>query len=132
VDFGVVADVDGELRVEIEKFDRERMLVGKGKGAEFTGEAAGFAGVGDDGFDDERGTLAAEFAETDEGTTGDARVGAEDLFAGFGVERAMEGFHAFSFATAEPEAAGGVEVAAVAHAVPDGATGGGAELRVES
>ena len=41
VDFGVVADVDRELRVKVEKFDRGGVLVGEREGAEFAGEGAG-------------------------------------------------------------------------------------------
>ena len=50
------------------------------------------------------------------------------MFDGFGEERAIGSEHAFDFAAAEPEPAEGIEVAAVAHAVPDGGRAGDARL----
>ena len=52
-------------------------------------------------------------------------MSAEDLFAWFGVKSAAGGFDALGFAAAEPEAAIGVEIAAVAQAMPDRARGRG-------
>ena len=46
---------DESLEKALRRF--KRML--EREGAEFAGEAAGFAGIGDDGFDDEGGALAA-------------------------------------------------------------------------
>ena len=129
MDLGVVADVDGELGMEVEKFDGRRVLVSEGEGAEFAGEGAGNGGSGDVGFDDESGALTAGLAEADEGAAGHPRVGAEDLFARLGVEGAVGGFDAFGLAAHEPQATIGREVTAVAHAVPRGRSG--PKLRVE-
>ena len=69
--------------------------------------------------------MVSGHAQADEGAAGYLGVGAENALAGFGEERAPPCEHALDFASAEPEAAGGIEGAAVAHAVP----GGGARRR---
>ena len=67
MNLGVVADIDGKLRVEVEKFNRCRVRMLKRENPQFTGEDAGGSRIFDHGFDDQCGTLAAAFAETDEG-----------------------------------------------------------------
>ena len=130
VNFGVVADVDGQLGVKVKAFDRGGVGRGQGEGAEFAGESPGLGGIADGRFDDDGGKLVRGAAETDEGAARGAGVDAEDLFAGFGVKNTLGGGDAFGFAAAEPEAAVGVEVTAVAEAVKDG--GFAAGLRAES
>ena len=129
VDLGVVADVDGKFLAEVEKFDRGGRGVLERELAEFAGEGAALGGVLEFDFDDDGGALLAGVAEADEGAAGDAGVLAEDLFDGFGEERAGGGLDALDLAAAKPEAVVGVKVAAVAEAVED-ACAAGVGLRV--
>src|ERR1035437_3350915 len=89
------------------------------EGAQFAGEGAAIRRVFWAGLDDERGPLPAGLAQTDQRAARDARVGAKNLLAGFGEKRAGRGFDALGFAATEPEPAGGFEIAAVTHAMPD-------------
>ena len=119
VDLRVVADIDREARMEVEEFDPGGVLVGEAEGAQLPGEGAALRGIFQGRFNDEGRALLAAFAEADEGAAGDARVLAKNLFAGLCVLRAKDGDDAFDFAADEPEHALCVEVAAVAHAMPD-------------
>ena len=130
MNLGVVADVDGKLRVEVEKFNGCGVRMLERESPQFTGEEAGGSRIFDHGFDDQRGTLAAAFAEPDEGAAGDPGVASKNLLARLGVECARLRFDSLDFASNEPQTAVGIEVAAVAHAMPDG--GGAPELSVES
>ena len=130
MNLGVVADVDGKLRVEVEKFNRCGVRMLKRETPQFTGEDAGGSRIFDHGFDDQCGTLAAAFAETDEGAAGDPGVASKHLLARLGVECALLRFDSLDFASNEPQTTVGIEVAAVAHAMPNGA--GAAERNVES
>ena len=117
MNLGIVADVDGELRVEVEKFNRCRVRMLKRENPQFTSEDAGGRRIFDHGFDDQRGTLAATFAETDEGAAGDPGVASKHLLARLGVECALLRFDSLNFASNEPQTTVGIEVAAVAHAM---------------
>ena len=124
VDFGVVADVDGELGVEIKAFDGGGGGRGQGDFAQFTGEGMAFGRIEHGGFNHDRGELVGRVAETDQGAAGGAGMGAENLLAGFGVKEALGGRDAFDFSAAKPESTVVVEVTAVAETVIN-ATGRG-------
>ena len=130
MNLGIVADVDRKLRVEVEKFNGCGVRMLKRENPQFTSEEAGGRRIFDHGFDDQRGTLAATFAETDEGAAGDPGVASKHLLARLGVECALLRFDSLNFASNEPQTTVGIEVAAVAHAMPNGA--GAAERSVES
>jgi hypothetical protein len=117
VDFGVVADVDGELGVEIKAFDGGGGGRGQGEFAQFTGEGMGFGRIEHGGFNHDRGELVGRVAETDQGAAGGAGMGAENPLAGFGVKEALGGRDAFDFSAAKPESTVDVEVTAVAEPV---------------
>ena len=123
VDFGVVADVDGEAALEEDAGDLASGGKLGGEGEEFGGEPGAVgAGAGEMaglGFDDEGGFLAWTQAEADEGAAGDAGMAVEDGFDAVGVEGAGVGFDALGGAATKPKAALWVAVAEVAEAVPN-------------
>src|ERR1019366_4722654 len=124
VDLGVVADVDREARMKIEEFDRLRVLVLEGERAEFVSQTAAGTRIRQIEFNNDGRTLLAAGAEADEGTARGETMRAKHPFARFGVQGASGGLDAFGLAPAEPEAAIGVEVTTVTHAVPDAAGSG--------
>ena len=130
MNLGVVADVHGEARMKIESLDRRRVGVLQRERAEFAGDAAAGAGIGQVELDDHGGVLLSARAETDERAAPRVGIRAEDAFAWLGVQRAGRGLDALGLSPAKPKIIFGIEIAAIAHAVPDG--GGAAGLRVES
>ena len=78
------------------------------------------ARVGQVDLDDQRGPLFSARAEADERTPQTEMVLAKNLFTRLGVQRGVGGLHTLGLAPAKPQAPIGVEIAAVAHAVPDG------------
>ena len=116
VDFGVVPHINRKLRVKIKPVDGCSLRMRESEGPELARESLW---VGNFSLHHERGLLRAARAKADEGATRHARMAAENLFAWLGEERAGSGLDSFGLAATKPDAAGGIEIAAVAHAMPD-------------
>lgn len=119
MDLGVVPDVNRQLRMEIEDPDRSGVRMGECELAQFAGEGPGLAGIFHAGLNDEGRALGAGGTEADEGAARGARMGAENLLTGLGEQRTGGRGYTFNGPAAEPEPSVRVEVAAIAHAMPD-------------
>src|SRR4051812_12591873 len=123
VDFRVVADVHREFFAKIESFDFGRVFMLQRKYAQFAGQRAPSRGIADRGFHHDRRPLPSANPEPDERATRRAWMEPKNLFAWLRMQCAGRRLNALRFAAAEPEPALGIEITAVAHAMPCAAGG---------
>ena len=117
MDFGVVANVDGERRVKIKSLNRSGVRVRESKGAKLEGESAGFPRSAHRGFDHHGRQLIRSSAEANEGAPCSPKMGAENLFTGLWIKNTLGCDNAFSLTTAKLKTALGIEQAAIAKPV---------------
>src|SRR3546814_17287214 len=117
-DLGVVADVDREARVEEEGFDPCSVHEAIAEMAQFVGDARPLVARDTRAqLDAQHGALRAALADPDQRGAPHPGMDVEPRIDLFGAQGAGGADHALGLANAEPEAAAGVEVAAVAQAV---------------
>ena len=119
MDLGVVPDIHRQPGPKEEARDPRRVRVRPAQRGQFGRELPPPSGITLVRFHDQRRHLPTGFAEPHERAAPRGRMHPENLFAGFRVQDPGRRFHPLGPAAAEPEAARGIPVATVAHAVPD-------------
>jgi hypothetical protein len=123
VDLRIVPDIDRKLPMKKEMADRDGMGMGPAEIGEFThhpsAPAVGFDQTTRECFDHHGRDHGPPIPKTDQGSSPNARMFVENRLATIRVENRIGGSNDFGLTPAEPEAAMSIEVAHIAHAMPD-------------
>ncbi len=120
MDLGVVPHVHGKCGMKIKSVNARRVNVAPGHGTQLARQFRRGRPLHHQGR-----FRAPTLNQADQRATRHGRMHQEDLLARLGVVRAPRCFHPLRFPSAKPQPAFGIEVAAVAHAMPDRPARGG-------